>query len=267
MTSTPHARPTLSRTTIFVTAAITLALLALLLPPPSASGTVEVQTDRERVGVWHQYSVKFVCGRPNAPVVAPGRYFTAINVHNPNQGVARFRKKIAVALPGERPGPISPFFDATLKADQAFEIDCPDILRHARTNAPFLKGFVVIESRLELDVVAVYTAGGAQVETLHTERVPSRRMATQTASTADGGGADQPCPSGAPGARVGREGCCCNRPNDPNPMWPDCESGLECRGNVGTATVPANIYAVCTRPPGIVLPGLHGSQPPYCGQP
>ena len=39
-----------------------------------------------------------------------------------------------------------------------------------------MKGFVVIESETELDVVAVYTAAGrdGQVETLHTERVPAR---------------------------------------------------------------------------------------------
>jgi subtilase family serine protease len=42
----------------------------------------------------------------------------------------------------------------------------------------FLKGFVVIESPLELDVVAVYTAAGREgfVQTLHTERVMPRRI-------------------------------------------------------------------------------------------
>ena len=41
---------------------------------------------------------------------------------------------------------------------------------------PLLKGFVVIESDVELDVVAVYTAAGdsGQVQTLHMERVPPR---------------------------------------------------------------------------------------------
>lgn len=48
------------------------------------------------------------------------------------------------------------------------------MLLSAQNKSLLLKGFVVIESPLELDVVAVYTAGGAQVETLHTERVPAR---------------------------------------------------------------------------------------------
>jgi hypothetical protein len=44
-------------------------------------------------------------------------------------------------------------------------------------DADLLKGFVVVESDVELDVVAVYAAAGQddQVETLHTERVPPRR--------------------------------------------------------------------------------------------
>ena len=66
--------------------------------------------------------------------------------------------------------------NAELGPDEALEIDCPDISKLAHTDAGFLKGFVVIESEVELDVVAVYTAAGRdeQVETLHTERVPAR---------------------------------------------------------------------------------------------
>ena len=124
-----------------------------------------------------QYAAKFVCGQSAGEVVAPGVYFTAINVHNPTNEEVRFRKKIAVALPGEKPGPVSKFFETKLGPDQALEIDCRDIFQHAATEAEFLKGFVVIESDVELDVVAVYTAArrDGQVETMHTERVTPRR--------------------------------------------------------------------------------------------
>lgn len=123
-----------------------------------------------------QYAAKFVCGKSPGKVVAPGVYFTAINVHNPTYTKIRFRVKIAVALPELKPGPVSKFHDAELGPDEALEIDCPDISKLAHTDAGFLKGFVVIESEVELDVVAVYTAAGRdeQVETLHTERVPAR---------------------------------------------------------------------------------------------
>ena len=123
-----------------------------------------------------QYAAKFACGKSPGEVVAPGVYFTAVNVHNPTYTRIRFRLKIAVALPGLKPGPVSKFYDAELGPDEALEIDCPDIFKLAQTDAGFLKGFVVIESEVELDVVAVYTAAGRdeQVETLHTERVSPR---------------------------------------------------------------------------------------------
>ncbi len=135
-----------------------------------------------------QYAVKFVCGKSKGEVVAPGTYFTAINVHNPTYQAIRFRKKVIVARRAvvgsetkeESPEPDLPpkFINAKLGPDQAFEIDCPDIRQILGNNeAPFLKGFVVIETDIELDVVAVYTAAGTdgQIETLETERVSPRR--------------------------------------------------------------------------------------------
>src|SRR5437763_6370504 len=128
-----------------------------------------------------QYAVKFVCGKTDGPVVAPGQYFTAINVHNPNDHGFGFRKKFAIALPSEKVGRVSKFFDTKLGPDEAFEIDCPDILRHLDAQG-FVKGFAVLETRAELDVVAVYTAAGStgRVETMHIERYTPRRL--------DGGG-------------------------------------------------------------------------------
>jgi hypothetical protein len=128
-----------------------------------------------------QYAVKFICGRSDGEAVAPGVYYTAINVHNPTDTAAGFRKKFAVALPYERSTRPTDFFDARLGPDEALEIDCPDIVRHLRQagmEGEFFKGFAVIQSKVELDVVAVYTAAGAdgQVETLHTERVPARQI-------------------------------------------------------------------------------------------
>ena len=71
-----------------------------------------------------------------------------------------------------------------MKADEAMEIDCPDIIRHLQLPAPapplppFVKGFVVIQTDYELDVVGVYTASapplGSSVMTLSIERVHKR---------------------------------------------------------------------------------------------
>jgi Concanavalin A-like lectin/glucanases superfamily len=124
-----------------------------------------------------QYAAKFVCGKSPGRIVAPGVYYTAVNVHNPLYRGIDLRVKVAVALPELKPGSVSKFQDAKLGPDEALEIDCPDIRTLAESKDEFLKGFVVIESNVELDVVAVYTASGKEetVETLHTERVPARR--------------------------------------------------------------------------------------------
>jgi hypothetical protein len=126
-----------------------------------------------------QYAVKFICGTSQGDVVAPGVYYTAINVHNPTNTEVGFRKKFAVALPNERSARPTGWFDARLGPDGALEIDCPDIVRHlhqADMQGEFFKGFAVIQSKVELDVVAVYTAASWRVETLHTERVPARQV-------------------------------------------------------------------------------------------
>jgi hypothetical protein len=154
----------------------TAALLALL-PAITASLTAQDTTTVRRDSFNLEYAVKFVCGTPRTRAVAPGLYFTAINVHNPYLDTALFRKKVASTLPGEQPGPISPFWFSRLASDQALEIDCDDIFRHARLEG-FGKGFVVIQSRTPLDVVAVYTAAGntRQVVTMELERVNARRL-------------------------------------------------------------------------------------------
>jgi hypothetical protein len=140
-------------------------------------GSVEFQVPFE-------YAVKFVCGRafpvaPNAPhPVAPGTYYTAINVHNPNGATINFNKKFARALPNQQAGPVTQFFPATLKADQAFEVECAEITNKlGMPPQSFVTGFAVFQSANEFDVVAVYTAATTPtgpVVTMHTERVSKR---------------------------------------------------------------------------------------------
>lgn len=134
-----------------------------------------------------QYAVKVVSGIvspvvPGTPAlpnpVAPGHYYTAINIHNPAKcGCVTFRVKRAVASPWEnidsRPGPVSGFVPIKLCADEAIELDNTVILGRRQ----FVKGYVVIESSKELDVVAVYTASQdfcGPCNSFYTERVPGR---------------------------------------------------------------------------------------------
>ncbi len=135
-----------------------------------------------------QYAVKLVGGTvavghgaAETPV-APGRYWTAINIHNPDKcRDANFRWKVVVAAPlGQNPA--IPTFQRprTLGPDMALEIDWAQVKQTFPSPPPtFVKGYVVIESDVELDVVAVYTGtqgGNTPLNSFHTERVHPRSV-------------------------------------------------------------------------------------------
>ena len=122
----------------------------------------------------YRYAVKFVCGCSKGKVVAGGRYWTAINVRNTSDEAIRFSKRFSVALPNEQAGNVSDVTRNRLGPYEALEIDCEDIARHNKAvECCFLKGFAVLESPVELDVIAVYTAAKSdgEVETLDVETV------------------------------------------------------------------------------------------------
>jgi hypothetical protein len=133
-----------------------------------------------------EYAVKFVCGRnvPTVPLpqLATGFYFTIINIHNPNIGVELTWKVSLAAL--DQAGLMTAFQPFMgLKYDQSMDLDCNSIRKWLSANTipvpPLFTGFVVIQANRELDVVAVYTAAPqttGQVETLHSERVPVRKV-------------------------------------------------------------------------------------------
>ncbi len=113
-----------------------------------------------------EYAVKFVCGRMRRGALAPGRYYTAINIHNPFRDDVKFQTKAALAGPDKVHGGkigvggfVSEFEVYRLEHDQALEIECMDISRRTASFVPrdFISGFYVIQSDTELDVVAVYT--------------------------------------------------------------------------------------------------------------
>jgi hypothetical protein len=123
------------------------------------------------------YTAKFVCGK-SEKIASPGQYFTMINVHNASPlKKAAYAKRFAIALPEERPGKISEFFSGTLAPEEAMTIDCENIYKHTQVpSGQFLEGFAIIYALAELDVVSVYTAGHSEVESIHTERVPLRKL-------------------------------------------------------------------------------------------
>ena len=125
-----------------------------------------------------QYAVKFIC-TSNIPgtsqttdAFVPGNYQTAVNIHNPQNVVAKIRKKIA------SPIGISKFFDGTLKPDAVERVTCSQLRDFDLHLIHGFEGFLVIESTHSLDVVAVYTAcgQGQQVSTMDVEQIKERKL-------------------------------------------------------------------------------------------
>lgn len=126
-----------------------------------------------------EYAAKFICGLQKDPEdlrLTRGLYGTEINIHNPSERRVRFFKKLALTFPpGEqRPGEVLPIGEDVLGPDQALAVDCMDIQRRLFPNglpAPYITGFVVIQSPESLDVTAVYTTAAVDEE----GRVTSQR--------------------------------------------------------------------------------------------
>jgi CARDB len=121
------------------------------------------------------YDVKIVCGKEEGRVVAPGAYWTAVNLLNPGDEPVRVDARVATALPGFTMGPLSPPKTAGLDPDYAMELDCPSLMEIAEAR-DFLKGYVTIRATGELVIVAVYTQADREgrAVSVDIERVPPR---------------------------------------------------------------------------------------------
>lgn len=145
-------------------AAALLAVLVLFAGPAAAQSFA------------FEYAVKVVCGRANQQFLVAGTYATTVNVHNPSRETTRFQVKVAVAAP-MRGDSISGFQTLGLRPDGALAITCRDIL--GMVGRPFVDGFVVIQTQIDMDVTAVYSAAGTatgSVATMDIERQTPRRM-------------------------------------------------------------------------------------------
>jgi len=208
------------RAKLFVSGLVALTLVAAGVPDVWSQ---QPNPTTVKIPVKFRYSVKFVCGQSQEPrpcleyregtenvshwicpestvpagangaQVVRGLYATAINVHNPalpksgDDGTVVFAKKVAIALPWQKSGPVSHFERAVLKPNHAFEIDCEEIAAMFLNSVPggtstpppfpvFLKGFLVIMSPAELDVTAVYTARDVGVSTIDVEVIEPRKQ-------------------------------------------------------------------------------------------
>ncbi len=113
------------------------------------------------------YSVKITCVPhlgPASPALMPAKYRTAVNVHNPWRDPVELTKSLTLSPPQGEPAIHGDPITEVLGPREAFDVDCPHMRDEfgipANSKVPGGKGFMVIESDRELNVVAIYTARG-----------------------------------------------------------------------------------------------------------
>lgn len=125
-----------------------------------------------------QYAAKFICmtdipgTSQQSAGLLPGNYQTAVNVHNPGKTTARIRMKLASGAG------ITPWKGAGLKYDEVMQVNCAQVQDFGVNFIHGFEGFLVIESTVSLDVVAVYTAAPVrgQVSSIAVEAVRERKI-------------------------------------------------------------------------------------------
>ena len=156
-------------TIVLTLATLTLAGLTLLAGLASAAPSQHV----------YLYTVKFACAPEVGPTddvelpFEPAWYRTAVNVYNFQSTPVTFHVRAVIArlaplqqLPPSAPEPIS------LNAGRATDINCQVIANSLGGGGqPVGSGFVILESREELAVVAVYTAKVMEVQIQNQEAV------------------------------------------------------------------------------------------------
>ena len=141
-----------------------------------------------------QYSVKVFCSLlatfPDH-ILADGLYRTAVNIHNPTDDKLEIALKVSLAkklsdlTSEESPsGPPLPRKKVVLGTNETVEVDCGDIagffcpIDGLCFDFAYLKGYLVIYSPAELDVVAIYTARtpDGQISAMDVEQVRARKI-------------------------------------------------------------------------------------------
>lgn len=130
---------------------------------PSVARFVRLMPANPGADALFEYTVKVVCGtREDVDEShAPGLYATSVNIHNPGAPRVRFYKKLALTYPpgDQRAGEVIPIGVDALGYDEALQTDCRELRRRAipTRDAPFIEGFLVVQSSGSLDVTAVYS--------------------------------------------------------------------------------------------------------------
>lgn len=150
-----------------------------------ACGTIPAESDRpDFPSLQGRQALQGAYGA-YAEVLVPGVYLTAVNIRNPTRHEIKIAKQATQTVPERdlpkfvKETPLPRRVTDSLRMGEGVEVDCVDILylltqrqavggtaatasytveeRLRALKKDFVKGFVVIESELALDVVGVYT--------------------------------------------------------------------------------------------------------------
>ncbi len=152
--------------------------------PPEAGS---VQLDAQ-----FSYAAAFTCGvSPQTAFVriVPGRYATAVQIHNPSLSGVSMRRRLSLTFPSVAAGPaplpglVSDWIMTEIGPGESIEVDCGEIpgdfLRGVML-PPYVQGFLVIQSRTSLDVTAIHTTatidgkGNMNVQSIDVQEVDER---------------------------------------------------------------------------------------------
>lgn len=135
---------------------------------------------------WFQYVVSYTCGGNTGEAlrIVRGEYATAVNIYNAGAAEAVFRKHVALVYPpnSQTAGEVSDPIEDVLPSGSALQVDCLELRNEflfptPPPNTQHVQGFLVIESRLPLEVEAVYSAAGSEGEaSIDVERIAERRV-------------------------------------------------------------------------------------------
>ena len=147
-------------------------------------GLAEAKRKKKRIRYEEvsQFAVEFTCGTNDSSFerIVPGDYATVINVHNAG-GETKARAMVSLTFPASS---TSDWLRTSFAPMQSRQLDCADILGGSFVfpvpldENGYYQGFVIIQTRGALDVVARYTATGDDdgEVTTDVETVTARRM-------------------------------------------------------------------------------------------
>jgi len=132
-----------------------------------------------RIKIYHfQHALKFYCTAhipstsQTTDTLLPGTCKTAVNIQNPHEIKIKSRKKFA------SPIQVSKFKTSGLKPDGVERVTCSQIREFDVKTFHGFEGFLVVESRHNMDMTAVYTAGDqeGQVVSIDVQQIKERQI-------------------------------------------------------------------------------------------